>query len=216
VTPPQTPPVNPSATRLLLIRHAEVEARYQGVFGGRIDMDLSPRGHEQAAALAKYLHAKPLNAIYASPMRRVQQTLIPVLENGAPKPDIMPDLREVDFGDWTGQSLDQLQAKFGVSASAWLEQLECGGIANAESGKTFRERVAPCLERILADHPGQQVAIFCHGGVIRMLLSILLHWPLGSMAMFEIEYASLTQVGLRPNKARVQLLNFTPWREMAS
>ncbi|MEI6779589.1 MAG: histidine phosphatase family protein [Verrucomicrobiota bacterium] len=208
--------MNPSATRLLLIRHAEVEARYQGVFGGRIDMDLSPRGHEQAAALAKYLHAKPLHAIYASPMRRVQQTLIPVLENGAPKPDIMPDLREVDFGDWTGQSLDQLQAKFGVSASAWLEQLECGGIANAESGKTFRERVAPCLERILADHPGQQVAIFCHGGVIRMLLSILLHWPLGSMAMFEIEYASLTQVGLRPNKARVQLLNFTPWREMAS
>ena len=208
--------MNPSATRLLLIRHAEVEARYQGVFGGRIDMDLSPRGQEQAATLARYLQSKSLSAIYASPMKRVQQTLVPLLQNGAPKPVIVPDLREVDFGDWTGLNLDQVQAKFGVSALSWLEQLECGGIANAECGETFRERVEPCLERILADHSGQQVAIFCHGGIIRMLLSILLRWPLSSMAMFEIEYASLTQVVLRPHKTRVQLLNFTPWREMAS
>jgi broad specificity phosphatase PhoE len=209
------PPAVPSATRLLLTRHAEVEAGYQGVFGGRIDMELSPRGHEQAATLARYLHAKPLSAIYASPMKRVQQTLAPLLVNGAPKPIIFPDLREVDFGDWTGLSWDQVQEKFGVSAFSWLEQLECGGIANAESGETLRERVEPCLERVLADHAGQQVAIFCHGGIIRMLLAILLRWPLSSMAMFEIEYASLTQIDWLSQKARLQLLNFAPWRDMA-
>ena len=206
----------PPATRLLLIRHAEVEALYQGVFGGRIDMELSPRGHEQAARLAKYLHAKPLSAIYASPMKRVQQTLAPLLLNGAPKPIIVPDLREVDFGDWTGLSGEQIRARFGVSALSWLEHLEGGGIANAECGESFRERVEPCLERVLADHAGQQVAIFCHGGVIRMMLSILLNWRLASLAVFEIEYASLTQVALLPHKRRVQLLNFAPWREMAS
>src|ERR1017187_1600392 len=86
-------PPMPSTTRLLLIRHAEVEARYQGVFGGRIDMELSPRGHQQAAALAKYLHLRPLSAIYASPMKRVQQTLVPLLVNGTPKPVILPDLQ---------------------------------------------------------------------------------------------------------------------------
>jgi broad specificity phosphatase PhoE len=201
---------------LLLIRHAEIEARYQSVFGGRIDMELSPLGREQAVSLAKCLRSKPLSAIYASPMRRVQQTLAPMLVNGAPKPVILPDLREVDFGDWTGLTWDQVQAKFGVSAFSWLEQLACGGIANAECGETLRERVEPCLERIVAAHAGQQVAIFCHGGIIRMLLSILLRWPLSSMGMFEIEYASLTQVSLRPLKTRLQLLNFTPWREIAS
>ena len=206
----------PPATRLLLIRHAEVEALYQGVFGGRIDMELSPRGHEQAARLAKYLHAKPLSAIYASPMKRVQQTLAPLLLNGAPKPIIVPDLQEVDFGDWTGLSGEQVKARFGVSALSWLEHLEGGGIANAECGESFRERVEPCLDRVLADHAGQQVAIFCHGGVIRMMLSILLNWRLASLAVFEIEYASLTQVALLPHKRRVQLLNFAPWREMAS
>ena len=183
----------PSATRLLLIRHAEVEARYQRVFGGRIDMELSPRGHEQAAALAKYLRRKPLSAIYASPMKRVQQTLAPLLVNGAPKPIILPDLREVDFGDWTGLAWDEVQAKFGISAFAWLEQLECDGIANAESAETLRDRVEPCLRQILADHSGQQVAVFCHGGVIRALLGILLRWPLSRTGAFEIEYASLTK-----------------------
>jgi broad specificity phosphatase PhoE len=208
--------VNTNATRLLLIRHAEVEARYQGLFGGRIDMDLSPQGQEQAAALARYLHARTLNAIYASPMKRVQQTLVPLLQNGAPAPVIMQDLREVDFGDWTGLSLEEVQAKFGISALTWLEQLECGGIANADCGETFRDRVESCLERILADHSGQQVAIFCHGGVIRMLLSLLLRLPLSSMAMFEIEYASLTQVIMHPHKTRLQLVNFTPWRDMGT
>ena len=146
-------------------------------------MDLSPRGHDQAGTMARYLHAKPLSAIYASPMKRVQQTLAPLLLNGAPKPVILPDLREVDFGDWTGLSWDQVQEKFGVSAFSWLEQLERGAIANAECGETLHERVEPCLERILADHSGQQVAVFCHGGIVRLLLSILLRWPLSSMAI---------------------------------
>ncbi len=209
-------PVTPPTTRLLLIRHAEVEARYQGVFGGRIDMDLSPRGHEQAAALAKYLHQQTLSAIYASPMRRVQQTLAPMLVNGAPKPVILPDLREVDFGDWTGLAWEDVHAKFGISAFDWLEQLECDGIANAECSETLQDRVEPCLRQILAAHAGQQVAIFCHGGVIRVLLSLLLRWPLARMAAFEIEYASLTHVLVRPQKAELQLLNFTPWREIPS
>src|ERR1019366_5507987 len=145
----------PSTTRLLLIRHAEVEARYQGVFGGRIDMELSPRGHQQAAALAKYLHSRPLSAIYARPMRRVQQTLAPMLVNGTPKPVILPDLREVDFGDWTGLAWEDVHAKFGISAFDWLEQLECDGIANAECAEILHDRVEPCLRQILAAHDGQ-------------------------------------------------------------
>ena len=205
----------PAATRLLLIRHAEVEARYHGVFGGRIDMELSPRGHEQAAALAKCLYQKPLAAIYASPMKRVQQTLAPLLVNGAPKPVILPDLREVDFGNWTGLAWEEVQAKFGVSPFSWLEQLECNGIANAECAETLQDRVEPCLRQILAAHSGQQVAVFCHGGIIRVLLGILLHWPLSRMGAFEIEYASLTQVLVLPHKAELQLVNFTPWRDIA-
>ncbi|HWH69998.1 MAG TPA: histidine phosphatase family protein [Candidatus Sulfotelmatobacter sp.] len=205
----------PAGTRLWLLRHAEVEARYQGVFGGRIDMDLSPRGHEQAAALARYLHPRGFAALYASPMKRVQQTLAPLLTNGCPQPAILRDLREVDFGDWTGLKWEEVPVKFGVSAFTWLDQLECAGIPNAECSQTLRARLEPCLQQILAKHPGQEVAIACHGGVIRMLLSLLLDWPLSRMGAIEIDYASITQVIWQPAKVQVQLLNFAPWRDLS-
>src|ERR1035441_6035921 len=80
----------PPATRLLLIRHGEVEARYQGIFGGRIDMNLSPRGKRQAKVLANYLRGKTIDAIYASPMKRVQQTLPPTLKNNRLKQTNFP------------------------------------------------------------------------------------------------------------------------------
>ncbi len=203
-------------TRLWLVRHAEVEERYQGVFGGRIDMELSARGHEQAAVLAKYLHQRPFDALYASPMKRAQQTMAPLLTNGAPKPVTLPDLREIDFGDWTGLSWADVKTKFDVSAFSWLEQLERGAVANAECGEILRERLEPCLQRIVRDHAGQQVVIVCHGGVIRVFLSLLLRWPLPNMAAFEVEYASLTQVVVLPERVRLHMVNFAPWREMAS
>lgn len=200
-------------TSLLLIRHAEVEAKYQRVFGGKIDMNLSPNGHTQAAELSKWLIRQPLDDLYASPMKRVQQTLAPLTTNGAPKPIILPDLREVDFGDWTGLGWEQVQEKFNISAYKWLAELDRGAIPNAENGIGYRTRVEPCLRKILHESARKNVAVFCHGGVIRMLLAILLELPLPKMAAFEIDYASVTRVVVFPHKTELQLLNFSPWRE---
>ena len=177
-------------------------------------MNLSARGRKQAGTLAGYLRGKKIDAIYASPMKRVQQTLAPFLNNGAPAQTILPALREVDFGDWTGLGWQAVSQRFGFSAYEWLDQLEFKGAPNGENGKTFRARVEPCLRKIIGRHPGQNVAVFCHGGVIRMMLAILLDVPLPKTNQFEIEYASLTQVALHPHLAEVELLNFAPWRDL--
>jgi broad specificity phosphatase PhoE len=204
-----------ATTRLILIRHGEVEEAYHRIFGGRIDMNLSPRGHEQAAILARYLTNKSVQAVYASPMKRVQQTLAPYAANGSPRATVMADLREVDFGDWTGHNWEQIQTKFGLSAYDWLELLEKNRIPNAEQGAAYRNRVEACIRQIVGNHHGQTVAVFCHGGIVRMLLSIVLNLPLTTFAHFDVDYASLTEVELRPDrKPEVDLLNFTPWRDL--
>ena len=179
-------------------------------------MNLSARGREQAESLAEYLHRKTIGAIYASPMKRVQQTLAPFLNNGAPPQTILPALRELDFGDWTGLGWQAVSEQFGFSAYDWLEQLELKGAPNGENGRTFRARVEPCLHAIVSRHRGQNVAVFCHGGVVRMMLAILLNLPLPKTSQFEIEYASVTQVALHSHLAEVELLNFTPWRDWAA
>jgi broad specificity phosphatase PhoE len=201
-------------TRLFLLRHAEVETRYHQVFGGRIDMNLSPRGEMQARALADYLQSARFDVFYVSPMKRAQQTLAPLLQHHQVNPRILPDLREVDFGDWTGLSWQELHDRHQISAFRWLDMLEAAAIPNAECGRAFRARVEGCLRPILEEHPGQTVVILCHGGVIRMLLSILFNVPLPQTAMFEIEYASLTQVDHHPQRTELRLLNFTPWRDL--
>ncbi len=205
---------HPPATRLLLIRHGEVEPRYQGIFGGRIDMNLSPRGKRQAKILADYLRVKTIDAVYASPMKRVQQTLAPTLKAHGHKQTIFHDLREIDFGDWTGKNWATVRDEFNFAVHEWLEQIENPGAPNGESGPAFRARLEPCLREIINKHQSQNVAVFCHGGVIRALLAILLELPLPKTNSFEVEYASITQVALHPHMAEIELLNFTPWRDL--
>jgi broad specificity phosphatase PhoE len=202
-------------TRILLARHGEVEESYHKIFGGRIDMNLSVRGREQAKMLADFLRNKNVEAIYASPMKRVQQTLAPFLKHGIPPQKIMDGLREVDFGDWTGMNWEQVAQKFKLLTHEWLDHVERGVAPNGENGPQFRARVEPCIRDIIKDHPGQTVAVFCHGGVIRMILSILLELPLPRTNMFEVEYASVTQIALYPRHTEIELLNFTPWRDLA-
>jgi broad specificity phosphatase PhoE len=205
-----------AVTRLLLIRHAEVERPYQGVFGGRIDMNLSERGHEQAKLLAKFLRGRKFDAIYASPMKRVQQTFAPSRKHHQVKQVILPGLREIDFGDWTGFGWDRVREKFGIKPYEWLDKIELGVVPNGESTLHFRKRVEPCLRRIIRENRGKTAAIFCHGGVIRMMLAILLDLPLPKTGAFEVEYTSVTQVALHPHMNEIELLNFTPWRDLVS
>lgn len=203
-----------SATHLYLLRHGEVETSYHRIFGGRIDMNLSPLGREQACAMAKYLERIRFDAIYVSPLKRAQQTVAPLIQRYEKEATTRHDLSECHFGDWTGLSWQQVHEKYQIRAFHWLEAMEMAKIPNGECSATFRSRIEPCLKEILRDHAGQKVAIVCHGGVIRMILSILLHLPLPKTAHFEIEYASVTQVSVSPDKTVIEMMNFTPWRDL--
>lgn len=203
-------------TQLYLIRHGEVEERYHNVFGGsRIDMGLSPLGLQHAQAVADWLAPSQVDAIYASPMLRVQQTLAPLAQARGLTPIVIPSLREVDFGDWTGYRWEGVQEHFGVSAFDWLEIIGSAGIPNGETAAELAARVEPALIKILQDNPHRRVAVFCHGGIIRVILALMLGQPLKHMAHFNIQYGSISLVEVQPEKKHafeIELLNFCPPR----
>jgi broad specificity phosphatase PhoE len=96
--------------------------------------------------------------------------------------------------------------------------MERNAIPEGERVEDFRGRIAASLQRILSDSPGQTVAVFAHGGVIRMALAVLLDLPLSKFEHVEIGYASTTWLDVGEIKAgrprtEIQLLNFTPWRD---
>ncbi|MBM3880107.1 MAG: histidine phosphatase family protein [Verrucomicrobia bacterium] len=200
-------------TKLVLIRHAEVEERYHRVFGGRLEMDLSPLGQNQAAQLAHRLRECHFAALYVSPQQRARQTAAPIVSDNGTSPVVLEELREVDFGEWTGLRWEQVQAQFDISPFDWLSALDRGSIRGAEPAADFRRRTAAGLARILAAHPSQTVAVVAHGGVIRGVLAELLRLPLPSTAAFRIDYASITVLACHPSRTEIQLLNHTPWRQ---
>ncbi len=208
------------SVRLLLVRHGEVEERYQKIFGGcRIDMNLSSHGHQQALAVDRWIGDLPVDRVYASPMHRAQQTLAPFARRRGLKPVNLPDLREVDFGDWTGCHWEELQTRFGISAFDWLQVLQRGVVPNGESAAGLLARVEPCLQQILDESPEQTVAVVCHGGIVRAILALLLDLPLGKTSHFRVEYGSIAAVLVQPDKphrVEIDMLNVRPLHDPAA
>ena len=196
---------------MFLVRHGEVEERYLQIYGGRIDMNLSERGRSQATALAPYFAQLGLDAIYCSTMKRARQTLEPIAELAAAEPIFFEDLREIDFGAWTGLTWGEVAKQHESEVADWLHLLESGAVDGAESTADLRARVEPCLTRILESHPGQAVAVVCHGAVIRLMLALLLKLPLRELGGIDISYAGVSLVEHEGKRNVARFINHTPW-----
>jgi len=127
---------------IYLIRHEEPEMR--GRFIGRTDPPLTAQGREAAASK---LCALDVQAVYVSPLRRALQTAeaIPC----APA-IVLPQLAEIDFGEWEGLSWQVVEDRWPGAAvrriEDWLGIAPPGG----ESWTNFRTRVDAALNQILA------------------------------------------------------------------
>ena len=198
-------------TQLYLVRHGEVEEKYHRIYGGRIDMDLSDLGRRQAEALGGFFKKHKPDAIYCSSMKRALQTLEPIRNGWSLEPVILDDLREIDFGEWTGLEWEEVARRHAAEVFDWLTLLDSGEVAGAESTEDLRARLEPCLQRITEAHETQAVAIVCHGAVIRSLLSILLDMPLDRLGALDVSYASVTLVDWSPKRAVARYVNHTPW-----
>ena len=60
---------------MYLARHGESELNYKNIFIGRsVDPELTEKGVQQAASLAKSLKGKNITAIFSSTLKRARQT----------------------------------------------------------------------------------------------------------------------------------------------
>ena len=157
--------------------------------GGPADPALSEEGRRQADDLATWLAPTGMEAIYSSPMRRARETAAPlatklgrdvVTEDGLEEFDahlhFYIPLEEMDRNDPRWQ---QLVAEWSSPEADTTRQ-------------TFRTRVVDAVERIVAAHPAQRVALVCHGGVINAYLSHIL--DMDRTMFFEPGYTSISRV----------------------
>src|SRR4051794_3263216 len=93
------------------IRHAAHDN--VGCFlAGRMEgIRLGPAGKAQAERLAHRMQREEINAIYSSPRERTRQTAAAIAQAcNLDEPETAEALDEIDFGTWSGQTFETLDA----------------------------------------------------------------------------------------------------------
>jgi len=159
----------------VLVRHGESAAYLDGtpfpLAGGHGDPPLSPQGQQQARRVCARLADAGIDAIYVTTLCRTAQTAAPLAERLGLEPRVEAGLREVHLGEWEGGLFRKMMADGGPVSQRVTAEERWDVIPGAEPGAAFAERVAAALGRLAADHPGQRVAVFTHGGVIGQALA---------------------------------------------
>jgi probable phosphoglycerate mutase len=157
-------------TELLLIRHGESAPVVPGS-PESLDPPLSETGREQAAALARRLAGRDLDAVYSSDLARARQTAEALVASRGLAVGERADLREVHLGDWEEGEFRRRAAVGDPEFLAFLTAGRWEAIPGAESDEALRDRIQAACVELAAAHAGGSVAVVCHGGVINAWLA---------------------------------------------
>ncbi len=196
------------ASRLLLIRHAEVAEEFQGKFLGSTDAPLSDRGRRQAAALADAGRSAEVRLV--SPLQRARVTA----ELAGLDCTVEPNLAEIDFGRWECKTFDDIRADDPAAIDQWAEFDDAFTFPDGEGIGDFCRRINALADRLAAE-PVETVLIVTHGGVIRTMLCHLLGLPAPKYVLFAPPYASVTELQLFDGKGVLVAMSDTPLRKEA-
>ncbi|MFN4148070.1 MAG: histidine phosphatase family protein [Rhodocyclaceae bacterium] len=153
-------------TRLCLIRHGETDWNAGKRIQGQIDIPLSSIGHAQARAVGNALKDEGLAAIYASDLARTRQTA-QALAHLARLPLILEaGLRERHYGIFQGLTYAECEARHPAAYASHKARDPRFAPEGGESLLEFAGRLAQTFDAIVRRHPGENVAIFTHGGVL--------------------------------------------------
>ena len=172
---------------LLIVRHA-LPLRVI-VEEGAADPQLDELGHRQADALAEYLFAEGVDAVWSSPMARARQTAQPLSDRTGLAVTVDNDLAEWDRDSNTYIPIEELKAG---NHPMW-QAMMAGEWVGASDPVTFQKNVVGAMNRIIDAHPGERVAVVCHGGVIGAYLAHILELPRPG-GFFHPEYTSIHRV----------------------
>ncbi len=191
--------------RLLLIRHAHHDYIGKAIAGWLPGVSLSEFGRSQAAAFPKRLARSGISAIYSSPLERARETAAPLAAGLGMEVEIREGLREMNFGEFTGQTMAELDIN-----PLWHQFNLSRSNTRAPGGELMLEtqaRMVAELERIRYENPDGVVAVFSHGEAIRTAVMHYAGIPLDLCQRIEVHPASVSTVDLFAHGPRIVRLN---------
>jgi broad specificity phosphatase PhoE len=192
-------------TVFLLVRHCALDALNHYLAGRAPGEHLNDVGRAQVQRLANQFAGITLDAVFSSPLERARETsaaFAGCVQGGVQYAD---DLLEVDLGEWTGKSFDDLArdprwASFNTSR-------EITQIPGGELILDVQVRVVRFLQRQAAQFPHGRVAVVSHGDVLRAAIAYYLGLPIDHMLRFDISPGSISVLRLTQAGAHLLCMN---------
>lgn len=180
---------------LLLIRHA-LPLRVENA-DTAADPALDPKGVLQAERLAEYLREEQIDAVWSSPMTRARQTASPLSTAFGQEIKIEDGIAEWDRNSTSYIPIEELKRDF---PEEW-KAMALGQWDSDIPMDEFHDTVFSSIERLIAEHPGQRIAVVCHGGVINAYIARILGLA-NSGGFFMPDYTSVHRVMAAQNGVR--------------
>ena len=163
------PATFPEPTRIIAIRHGETAWNVDTRIQGQLDIGLNATGRWQAQRLALALAGEPIQAIYASDLLRAWDTALSISNAIGLAVHSVEGLRERGFGMFEGKTFLEIEARWPEQAMRWRKREPAFEPEGGESLLGFRERITQTTHTLAAQHPGEQIVLVAHGGVMDVL-----------------------------------------------
>jgi len=184
-------------TTFHLVRHAPHALQDRGLLVGRTPgVGLGEDGREVARRLAGRFEGVALAAVHSGPLERATATAAAIAGRAGLPVEVAAELDEVDFGDWTGRGVAELDG----GDPLWAAWNVARSGTRAPGGETMVEaqgRALGLIERLRGRHPrGQRVVLVSHRDVIRAVLLHVLGLGLDLIHRLEVEPGSVSTVAV--------------------
>lgn len=151
-----------------LLRHGETEI--PGRLLGRTDAPLAQAGWER---FARQTDGRHFDGIVASPRQRARLPAEALASARGLPIRIDEDWAELDFGDWDGRALGELNADAEIAAAlkALYQSDACAGAPGGEGWPALGMRVERAIDRLFAFGADSHVLVSTHAGPMRAALA---------------------------------------------
>ena len=150
-------------TKIIFVRHGHSVANLKGIFGGRIDVELTETGIAQAKAVSEYiLKNYKIDKVYSSTLQRAWKTAEII---ASPHDmEVTRDCRlcEIYGGDWEGLFFDEIEKKYPEEFEVWRNDLGNVQTPNGENLHDVQKRGLEAVFEIAHNNSGKTVLIVAH------------------------------------------------------
>jgi len=175
----------PQVKELYIIRHGQTEMNRLGlVQGSGVDTDINDTGRDQARRFFLRHASSGFDKIYTSALKRSQQSVEKFVQLGIPQ-QALPELNEISWGTKEGNIISpEENVIYYQTLRAWASGQTDLPFAGGESPDHVAQRLLQGLAKIFVNTDEKRVLVCMHGRAMRVLLCLLVGYPVSGMEAF--------------------------------